>query len=142
MSQPCFFDYQCLAPLLDTHLLKEHVHDYQHHDREKHGIILYLINFKDDEPFIKEVYIQIGIQRGFQLATPVELLQDGCEIPDAETDFLLRGDLRDAFQGKLIVGVKGQFLYSQPAFLYFQVINLLLNLYQERVLIEFLLEFP
>ena len=140
-SFPRFLDYQCLATFLDTHLLKEYVHDYQHHDREKHGIILYFINLKDDEPFIKEVYIQVGVQRGSQLATPVKLLQDGGEVPDAETDFLLRGDLRDALQGKLIVGVEGQFLYPEPAFLYFQVINLFLNLYQERVFIEFLLEF-
>ena len=136
---PCLFDYQCLASFLDAHLLQEHVHDNQHHDREKHGVILDFVNFKDDKPLVKEVHVQVGVQRGFQLAAPVELFQDGCKVTDVETDFLQRGDLRDALQGKLIVGIEGKLLDLQPPFLFFHVVDLLLYLNQHGIVIQFFL---
>ena len=124
MSQPCFLDYQCLAPLLDTHLLKEHVHDYQHHDREKHGIILYLINFKDDEPLIEKIGIPIGVECHVQFTTPVELFQDSREVTDGEVNFLQRHDLRNALQGELIIGIKGEFTHFELPLLNFQMVYL------------------
>ena len=85
---PRLFDNQSLAPLLDAHLLEEHVHDDEYHDGEKHGVILYLVNFKYDETLVEEVNVQVGVQRRFQLAAPVELLEDGGEVMYVECYFL------------------------------------------------------
>ena len=37
---PCLFDDESLSAFLDTHFLKEHIHDDEHDDREQHGIVL------------------------------------------------------------------------------------------------------
>ena len=133
---PRLFDNQGLAPLLDAHLLEEHVHDDEHHDGEKHGVVLYLVNFKDDETLIEEVHVQIGVQRRFQLAAPVELLEDGGKAVYVEIDFLQGGDLRDALHGKLVVRVEGEFPDLQPPFLFLHAVYLPVYPHQHGVLVK------
>ena len=74
-----------------------------------------------------------------RLAAPVELFQDGGEVPDVELDLLLRNDLRNALQCELIVGVEGQFRYFQPALLLLDMVNLLVYLDKYGVVVQFLL---
>ena len=133
---PRLFDYQGLAPFLDAHLLEEHVHDDEHHDGEKHGVVLYLVNFKDDETLIEEVHVQVGVQRRLQFAAPVELLEDGGEAVYVERDFLQGGDLRDALHGELVVGVEGQLPDLQPPFLFLHAVYLPVNPHQHGVLVK------
>ena len=85
---PRFFNNEGFSPFLDTHLLQEYVHDDQHHNGEKHGVILNLVDFKDDELLIKQVGIQVGVERHFQFSAPVKLFQDGSEVTNGEVDFL------------------------------------------------------
>ena len=106
MSQTCLFDDKSLPSLLDTHLLQEHVHDNQHHNREKHRIILYFIYFEHNETLVKQVNVQVGVQRHLQLAATVDLFQYGRKVMYIETDFLQLCNLRYAFQGKLIIGIE------------------------------------
>ena len=94
MAFPRLFDYQGLAPFLDAHFLEEHVHDDEHHDGEKYRVIFYLVDFEYDETLVEEVNIQVGVQRRLQLAAPVELLEDGCEVVYVECYFLQGSDLR------------------------------------------------
>ena len=136
---PRFFDDQCLAPFLDAHLLQEHVHDDQHNDGEKHGVILYLVDFKDDEPLVKEVHVHVGVQRGLQLSAPVELFQDGGEIMDIEADLVHGHNLGDTLQRELVIGVEGQLPDFQPAPLLLDMPYLPVRLHQLCVLVEFLL---
>ena len=68
--------------------MQEYVHDDQHHNGEKHGVILNLVDFKDDELLIKQVGIQVGVERHFQFSAPVKLFQDGSEVTNGEVDFL------------------------------------------------------
>ena len=138
---PRLFDNQGLAPLLDAHLLEEHVHDYEHHDGEKHGVIFYLVNFKYDETLVEEVHVQVGVQRRFQLAAPVELFEDGGEAVYVEIDFLQRGYLRDALHGELVVGVEGEFPDLQPPFLLLHAVYLPVYFHQHGVLIKLLAVF-
>ena len=58
---PCFLDNQRLSSLLDTHLLQEHVHDYEYHNRKQHGVIFNLVDFEDDKLLIEEVHVQVGV---------------------------------------------------------------------------------
>ena len=51
---PCLFDDQDFATLLDTHFLKEYIHDNQRNKREKERIIFYTVDFKDDEGLIEQ----------------------------------------------------------------------------------------
>ena len=51
---PCFLDDKGLAALLDTHLLGEHVHDNQQHNRSQHRVVLDLIQLKDNELLVKQ----------------------------------------------------------------------------------------
>ena len=136
---PRFLNDECLASFLDAHLLQEHVHDNQDNYREKHGVILNLVNLEDNELLIEEVHVQIGVQGHFQFAAPVELLQDSCEVADVELNLLLCHDLRNALQGKLVVGVEGQFPDFQSAFLFLDVVYLLVYLDKHGVVVEFLL---
>ena len=41
-----------------------------------------------------------------------------------ETDFLQLCNLRNALQGKLVIGIKREFLNLQPTFLFLHVVNL------------------
>ena len=138
---PRLFDYQGLAPFLDAHLLEEHVHDYEHHDGEKHGVIFYLVNFKYDETLVEEVHVQVGVQRCLQLAAPVELLEDGCEVVYVECYFLQGSDLRDALHGELVVGVEGKFPDLQPPFLLLHAVYLLVYLDKHGILVQLLAVF-
>ena len=136
---PCFLDDECLASFLDAHLLQEHVHDNEYHNREQYGVIFNLVDFKDDELLIEEVHVQVGVQGHLQFATPVELLQDGSEVADVELNLLLCHDLRNALQSKLVVGIEGQFPDFQSAFLLLDVVYLLVYLDKHGVVVEFLL---
>ena len=124
---------------LDTHLLQEHVHNDEYHNREQHGVILNLVDFEDDELLIEEVHVQVGVQGHLQFAASVELLQNGSEVADVELNLLLCHDLRNAFQCKLIVRVEGQFPDFQSAFLFLDVVYLLVYLDKHGVVVEFLL---
>ena len=107
---------------------------------EKHGVIFYLVDFKDDEPLIEEVGVPIGIERHFQLSAPVKLFQDGGEVADGETDFLQRRDLGDALQGELVIGIKGEFTHFELPLLNFQMVYLPVYLGQHGVLVQFQLK--
>lgn len=74
-----------------------------------------------------------------QFASPVELLQDGSEVADVELNLLLCHDLRNTFQSKLVIGVEGQFPDFQSAFLFLNVVYLLVYLDKHGVVVEFLL---
>ena len=138
---PRLFDYQGLAPFLDAHFLEEHVHDDEHHDGEKHGVVLYLVNFKYNETLVEEIHVQVGVQRRLQLAAPVELLEDGGEVTDAEPYLLLCRYLRDALQRELVVGVEGQFTDFQALLLFLHAVYPLLYPDEHGVLVQFLAVF-
>lgn len=40
---------------------------------KKNRIILNLVNLEHDKPLVEEIYIEVGIERHFQLAATVEL---------------------------------------------------------------------
>ena len=141
MSQPRLFDDQGLAPLLDAHLLQEHVHDDEHHDGEKHGVVLYLVDFEDDEALVEEVHAHVGVERGLQLAAPVELLEDGREVSDAEVYLFERHYLGDALQRELVVGVEGQLPDFQAALLLLHTAYLSVYADEHGVLVQFLAVF-
>ena len=59
-----------------------------------------------NEMLIKQVNVQVGVQRHLQLAATVELFQYSRKVMYIETDFLQLCNLRYAFQGKLIIGIE------------------------------------
>ena len=54
-----------------------------------------------------------------------------------ETDFLQLCNLRNALQGKLIIGIEREFLNLQPALLFLHVVNLPVYLNQHGIVIKF-----
>ena len=54
-----------------------------------------------------------------------------------ETDFLQLRNLRNALQGKLIIGIERELLNLQPALLFLHVVNLPVNLNQHGIVIKF-----
>ena len=51
---PCLFYDQHLTPLLDTHLLGEHIHDYQDDNGGEPLVLHQLIKLKHDKTFIEQ----------------------------------------------------------------------------------------
>ena len=105
-SLPCLFNDDGLTSFLQSHLLKEDVHNYHDNDREKNVIVLNLIHLEDNKLLVKECFIGIVVQRLLQLATLVKAAQNSREVLDAEVNVLITADLRDALQGKLIEGIE------------------------------------
>ncbi|CUQ60724.1 Uncharacterised protein [Segatella copri] len=64
------------------------------------------------------------------LSSLVKRFEDGGEVIDVELDMLLVQNLRDALQGKLIIGVEGQFLYFQLFLLPFYLFQLALDAHE------------
>jgi len=131
--------------------------------RNKTGSSFILSIVEDDETLVEEARVLLGVGFAFvllarhsadfvcpllllrssvecelQLAATVELLEQGCEVADVEPDFLHRGDLRDALEGELVVGVETQLLHFQPAFLLLDAAYLLVNLDEHGTLVKFL----
>ncbi len=115
---PCLLDDQTLTPFLDTHLLGEHVHDDEHDDGEKDGVVLHLVNLEDDELFIEKGAVHVVVQGVLQLTALVERLQDGGEVMDGEVHMLLLQYLGDALHGELIIGVETQLTDTELAALH------------------------
>src|SRR5574344_2045148 len=136
-SLPCFLYDECLAPLFQTHLLQEHVHDDQHNNREENRVILDFVNLKDDKFLIEERFVEVVVQRVFQLASLVELLQDGRKVINVKLYLLLGHDLRYALQGKLIITVERQIINMQFFTLLLYLIYLLFYAHQILALDEF-----
>ena len=103
---PCLFDDESLSAFLDTHFLKEHIHDDEHDDREQHGVVLDFVNL--EEPLIKERLFQVVVQRTLQFTTAVELFENGGEVINVEGYLLLGHQLRNTFQRIFIESVEGQ----------------------------------
>ena len=106
---PCLFNHQRLTTFLDTHLLGEHVHDDKQHDRSQHGIVLNLVQLKDDELLIEEGGLHIAVEGFLIFAALVEGGEDGCIVVDVElrgVEVHLFHQLGDALEGELIEGVE------------------------------------
>ena len=71
---PGFLDDKHLAVLLDSHLLQEHVHDYQRDKREQQRIILYTVNLEHHEGLVEQRTVHVLVQGLFMVAAPVEVL--------------------------------------------------------------------
>ena len=127
---PCFLDNQAFPAFLDSHLLGEHIHDDEHDDREEDWIVLYLVYLENDELLIKQAAVQVIVQDILLLSSLVERFEDGGEVIDVELDMLLVQNLRDALQGKLIVGVEGEFLYFQLFLLSLYLFQLALDAHE------------
>ena len=107
---PCFLDDKALPVLLDTHLLREHVHDDEHDNGEKHGVILDLVNLEDDELLVEESAVHVVVECVFQLTAFIERSKDCGEVINRKGDIVFLRYLRYALDGKLIEGVEIKFL--------------------------------
>ena len=124
---PCLFNNQTLSALLDSHFLREHIHDDQHNDREENRVILHLVYLEDDELFIKQRSIQVIIQNMRSFSTFIEWLENGGKIMDSKLYLLLNDKLRYSHQGELIIGIEGKFRNLETSFLALNLINLTLD---------------
>ena len=111
---PCLLDDEALAALsLDTHLLRENVHDDKDDNREEGLVILHLVDLEYDELLVEKALVHVIVEGILQLTATVEGLQNRTEVVDVEVGLLnLVGvrDLRNTLQGKLKEGIEVQLL--------------------------------
>ena len=134
---PRFLYNQGLTAFLDTHLLGEHVHDNQQHNRSQYWIILNLIQLEDDESLVKERGLHVAVKGFLVLTALVEGGENGCIVVNIELGRIkvhLLQQLGNALEGELIEGIEAEIGDAQlfPAFLH--LINAPVNLHQITIL--------